>query len=143
MRDAIYNGTTTIRSVGSGTSFSNDGVRYRVVFAEDMKTASVIFYDAKFAENMPVTIHFVLRDIPVTYGIGGGYTIQIPEGESIIPEMYENNGYTPAEGYPFTSFLLHTIDTNLTNISIDYTVEIRGNKYLGQFSGPYVLLPVE
>lgn len=137
MRDEIFSGVTTIRTESSGQSFSNEEVRYRVFFKDDMKTADVIFYSAKFAENMPVTITFRLKGLNVVYN-KTGYAVQIPAGEKVVPDLFEGGAFTPYPSYTFSSFILSTTSEDLSKASINYTVESTRDKYYGMFAGEYV-----
>ena len=137
-KDAIYNGTTNVRNAASGDIFTNNDVRYRVVFSEDFKKADVIFYDAKFASRMePIT--FVLKGLSVNI-TKAGYTITNPEGEVIIPLWWESNGFTEMENYPVTSFLLTNVSDNLTMATVNYTVALGPITYNCDFTGQYVYL---
>lgn len=141
--DAVYTGKTSVMTESSGASFSNDGFKYRVFIKEDMKTADVIFYSAKFAELMPRTINFVLKGLEVKYN-KNGYAVQIPVGESVVPELYEGGGFTPYPSYTFSSFVLTTTSDDLTSVSINYTVDGKTpqgqtvDRFFCMFSGSYV-----
>lgn len=140
-RDAVYVGNTTIRTQSTGESFTNKDVRYRVYLKDGFTKADVIFYQAKFAEKMP-SITFVVKNLAVK-GTRNGYSLSIPEGQTIVPEMYEGGSLTPFPAYTFTSFLLNTTDDNLTTVGVNYTIV--GNMgpvqetYYGTFAGPYVI----
>lgn len=136
MPDQVYTGTTTLYTESTGTNFTNDEGKYRIVFSNDLKKADVIFYNAKFAERMP-SITFVLRDLDVVYN-KAGFAVQIPEGETIIPLWAEGNSLTPFPSYKFTSFLLSNSSDNLATAAINYTVEGMGDRYRGMFTGVYV-----
>lgn len=136
MPDAIYTGNTTIATVGSEADpFQNDAIRYRVVFDKDFKKADVIFYNAKFADRMPVTINFVLQDLDVEFN-RNGYVLK---GENLTPSLYESDGLTPAPNYQVTSFEWINTSDDLTVSSARYTVQIGPAQYLGTFQGFYVL----
>lgn len=141
MKDAVYTGTTNIRTVGDGNVYTNDGVRYRVVFSDDLKKADIIFYNAKFDERMPVTVNFVLQNLDVTYN-RSGYVISNPEGQNLIPYTYEN-GLVENKNYQFTSFQFINASDNLTVGQAIYTVQIGPSTYRGDFTGYYALTSVE
>ena len=139
MSDAVYTGTTTIRTVGGANEFSNNGVRYRIVMNSKLNKADVIFYDAKFAEAMPRTIQFVLKDMDLTFN-KSGYIITNPNNESVTPYLVDGEeGLTPAPSYQITNFLLSNVSDDLTVANINYTVQIGQAQYLGEFSGFYAL----
>lgn len=132
--DAIYTGVTNIQTVGSSAApFTNDGIRYRVYLSADLNKADIIFYNAKFASAMPVTINFVLQGLDVTYN-KNGYVIS---GENITPSLYEANGLTPAPNYVFTKFEFLNTSDDLTVGNAFYTVKIGEAQYNGDFQGAY------
>ena len=146
MPDAVYTGTTHIRSVGGTMApFANDDIRYRIVFSQapesSLKKADIIFYNARFAAAMPVTINFVLQGLDVTY-TKNGYIISNADGKPVVPQLYEASGLTPVEGYQFNSFEFINSSDDLTMANAMYTVQI-DNKYTGtaiysgDFSGYY------
>lgn len=138
MQDAIYTGNTTIMTEGApNNDFNSGSVRYRVYFQSDLKTADVIFYNAKFAERMP-EITFVVKGLEVNY-TRNGYTLSIPEGKTIQPEMFEGGSLTPYPAYTFTSFLLNNGSSDLTTASINYTITSQYATYRGVFNGYYVI----
>lgn len=135
MPDAIYTGQTSISTMGSSDApFTSKDIKYRVVFANDLKTADVIFYNAKFAEMMPITINFVLKDLDVKY-TKNGYTIS---GTNLVPYMLEGNSLTEYPNYTFTSFNFTNTSPDLTVGAADYVVM---NRYAGSFQGYYVMNP--
>lgn len=136
MADAIYTGNTMVTSVGVNEApYANDGIRYRIVFQQDYKKADVIFYNAKFAEAMPITINFILKDLDVKYN-KSGYVIS---GNNITPLLNEGNSWTPAPGFPFSSFEFINTSDNLTSGSAMYTVQVFGKPYSCTFNGYYCL----
>ena len=148
MQDAIYSGTTTLTTISpAANTFSNDGVLYRVYFKAGLNKADVIFYNAKFAENMPVTVNFVLKDLNVNY-TKTGYSISSTPGQNIIPQMIAKDGLTPYPTYQFTTFMLNNSSDDLTEANITYMIDMirTGDdgtetvmaKYNGSFSGAYV-----
>ena len=138
MPDAIYTGTTEIRSVGNNVApFVNDAIRYRVVFQKDLKKADIIFYNAKFAERMPITINFVLKDLDVEYS-GGSYVISNADGNPVNPWMYEASGLTENPNYKFTNFSFINSSDDLTIGQAVYTVQMGDAFYNGEFNGFYV-----
>lgn len=136
MPDAIYSGTTNVFSQGSEAEpFTNDGIRYRIVFQENLKKADLIFYNAKFAEKMPITINFILKDLDVTYN-RNGYVIS---GKNIEPLLNEGNDWTPAPSFPFKSFEFINTSSDLTTGTAQYTVQVFGQPYTCSFNGFYCL----
>lgn len=121
--DAAYKGVTTVNIVGAPMPpFTGKDTYYRVVFDNDLKKASIIFYYAKFAETMP-GITFLVRDLDVVYG-KNGYTISMPEGtDYIIPEMMDGTELLPYKPYRFTLCNFVPTSSDLTQASIFFNVE--------------------
>lgn len=134
--DVTYTGTTTTTYPGAGgmKSFNSTDVKYRVVMNPADKKATVILYDAKFAEEMPKPItNIVLKDLPVKFN-NYGYEIT---GTDITPLCYEGGVATPNTDRIFNSFTLN-VGGDLTEANIDYTVS---GVFRGSFTGSYVLKP--
>lgn len=132
--------TKTFYSMGAAgdQEASTKDASYRVTFAEDMKKATVIIYNIKFAPNMPKPLEAILlRDLNVSLG-RDGYTIS---GTDVIPELKEGNGTTPFDKCPFESFTLRTVNEDLTKVKCDYVVSvgIMGTPMegRGEFNGIY------
>lgn len=143
MKDAIYTGSTTINTVGEGESFTNDDIKMRVLFNDKLDKADVIFYNARFSQNMPYPITFVLKNLDVSYTSAGyntaaGYKISNPDGQPVTPWMLEGSGLTEYPAYQFTSFEFVNTSENLTTGQAMYTVQIGQKQYLGTFGGSYV-----
>ena len=141
--DAIYNGTTTVTTRSTNESFSDENVAYRVFMKDGYKKADVVFYNGKFAQNMPA-INFVVRDLDVVY-TKTGYIVEKPaDVAQIAPEMFEGGEYTPFPMYQFTRFLLNPTNDQLTEASIEYDIArvVQGavtENYTCRFVGNYVL----
>lgn len=132
----IYFGGETVTHYSipgqDGKSFSNKESVYRVYFNKDLKTATVVIYNVRFAEEMPRPLKAVaLVDLKVTFG-RNGYTVS---GENIIPKMMEGDGVTDYPERTFTSFTLTSAGAKLTDCVCDYTVL---NVFKGHFEGSYV-----
>lgn len=135
MADAIYTGSTVITSSdGSAAPYQTEGIRYRVIFSDNYKKATVIFYNANFSPAMPVTINFLLKDLDVTFN-QAGYIIS---GKDIVPEMYTEGTPVPAPNFPFSSFEFINTSTDLTIGQAMYTVNSMGKTYNCTFNGYYV-----
>lgn len=145
--DAVYFGTTTITTVSSGANFTNPDFLYRVIFNKDLKKADVVFYNAKFAERMPITVSFALKDLDVKF-LDNGYEISIPADEERIPLYYAGNDTEPFPSYTFTALKLTNTSPDLTSAAITYNINnmMQGGKdepwqlkekYMGIFNGVY------
>ncbi|MCH5218557.1 MAG: hypothetical protein J1F07_08450 [Muribaculaceae bacterium] len=138
MPDAIYRGTNNV--VGGnmdGSVFTSEDLLLRVVFSDNLKSADVIFYNAKFSSMMPRAINFVLKDLPVTY-TKDGYEIKNPDGKPVNPWMYEGGGLTEMPSYQFTSFEFLNTSSDLTSGMASYTVQMGPSAFPCTFSGSYV-----
>lgn len=140
-KDASYFGKTTttyadITEPGKTKTYENENMVYRVIIDITKKTADVILYNAKFAEEMPKALTaIILKGLNVTWH-KGSYEI---EGENIVPEVVEGNSTTPNEGYMFNKFKFATMDVNLLQASITY--EVRNGAFKGEFHGKCALEP--
>lgn len=133
--DTFYAGTT---NTGYATS---DKTVYRVIMDIEKKKATLLIYDAKFAEEMPSIKTIILPELDIVTN-SNGYEIV---GENIVPlvpeadsTMAELSQCTPNEAFIFNSFRMNTVDQLLTKVNMDYRVAGRFN---GKFSGSYVNLP--
>ena len=127
--DMTFTGTTTT-SMPSMAPYTNNDVKYRVILNIKEKKATVIIYDAKFADKMPSITNIVLKDLPLTLSIHG-YTIT---GKDIVPEVYEGGVGVPNSRYKFDEFEFSSED-NLTEGICTYTVAGSMNGY---FKGAYL-----
>lgn len=137
MPDAIYNGTTTVSTIGDASAAprTNDGIRYRVVFKDNYKKASIFFYEANFGDPMPayVTVNFVLEDLEVEF-LKNGYKIS---GLNLIPTLYGNGGWDEFPAIRITSFEFINTSDNLTTGTASYQVSAYGRNYDCMFNGAY------
>lgn len=135
--DVTFRGNTTTTYPGAGgveKSFSSSEVKYRVIINSSDKKATVILYDAKFAEEMPKPLtNVVLKDLPVTF-TNAGYDIN---GTDITPLVYEGGVGTPNTDRIFNSFSL-SVGGDLTEAAISYKV---ANVFNGSFYGSYIEKP--
>ena len=126
--------TTTYQWEGAVKQFSNKDMKYRVVMDLQNKKATVVFYDAKFAEEMKTSLVAIeLADLDLTF-TQNGYTI---EGKNITPSSYDNGTKVPYPGFVFDNFSLVTVG-ELTSTTINYEV---AGKYNGRFEGSYIAKP--
>lgn len=133
--DASFYGSTTSSYVdndGNTQSYTNKDMLYRVVMDLKKNTASVVIYEAKFAEPQPKLTGIILRDLKVTYH-NGGYSIT---GSNIVPEVIEGVSTTPNEKYVFDTFSLMTTSADLVDASINFQV---AGKYKAFFTGSYIV----
>lgn len=126
--DAFYKGMTT--TTGSG-QFQSDETVYRVVFSQNCEKANIYVLNAKLAEKMR-PINFVLNDLEVEPR-NGGYDIV---GEDIIPVNFAEG--TKYDRFPMKSFKLSTLSSDLTSVSIQYSITMPVGECTATFSGSYL-----
>ena len=119
--------TTT---TGSG-QFQSDETVYRVVFSQNCEKANIYVLNAKLAEKMR-PINFVLNDLEVEPR-NGGYDIV---GEDIIPVNFAEG--TKYDRFPMKSFKLSTLSSDLTSVSIQYSITMPVGECTATFSGSYL-----
>lgn len=133
-RDMYYGGETVSRvgaGPNAGSSFSNKEAIYRIYFADGLKKAIVVIYNAKFAEKMPTQKYIVLEDLDVTY-TRSGFVI---EGSDVIPKHADGSGLTANPRFIFNSFRFSSSGEYMAKGVCAYTVN--GSMY-GNFDGNYV-----
>lgn len=126
----FFGGTTNTRyenALGEPVSFENKELIYAVNIDLSSKKASVFFYNARFAMEMPLKIRFRIDNLDVEYS-EIGYVLS---GQNLVPQVAEGNGgqTTPNEEYKFDSFRLVTYGADLNNALIEYSV---AGKYYGR-----------
>lgn len=127
--DAFYKGMTTTTGAGQ---FQSDKTVYRVVFSQNCEKATVYAINAQLAEHMPL-VNFVLADLDVEPR-NGGYDIV---GENITPVNMAEQG-VPLERFPMKSFKLSTLSSDLTSVSIQYSITMPVGECTATFSGSYL-----
>lgn len=134
-KDMTFRGTTTTSypdKEGVTKNYTNKEVLYRIVMDIKEKEATVILYNVKLAEEMPMTIsNIVLEKLPLAFDANG---IKIVASE-IVPKIYEGSEATPNPKYKFDTFECDILG-DLTNATIRYKV---AGMYQGQFTGSYLL----
>ncbi len=130
--DMTFTGSTTtsFSAMGATQSYTTKDAKYRVILNIKEKKATVIIYDAKFAEQMPSITNIVLKDLPLTLN-SYGYTIS---GTNVVPEVYESGTGVPNNKYTFDEFEFSS-EGNLTQGTCRYKVAGAMNGY---FSGTYL-----
>lgn len=130
--DATFKGVTNTQYPykGENKTFSNEDMLYRVMLDLEKKTATVVMYNAKFAQEMPNALsNIVLENLPVTID-AQGYSIS---ATNIEPKVYGSGVATPYPNFTFDKFEMSTVG-DLTETTISYTV---AGTYKGSFSGSY------
>lgn len=121
--------TTYPDRTGAMSEYKSTDAVYRVLFAEDMKTANVVIYNIKFASEMPNPLEVVvLENLDVSLS-QSGYTIT---GTDVVPKMREGEGLTDVPERIFNSFKLYTSGNDLTTVKCEYVVS---SVFHGSFEG--------
>lgn len=130
-RNAYFSGTTNtyfkMPGAESASTYTTKECTYRVNFSEDMKSANIMLYNVKFAENMKPIQAVILKSLPVAL-TREGYVI---EGTDVVPEMME-----AGEATPFPSKIFNNIQVKSTpdmrTIKCEYLV---AGMFHGAFEG--------
>lgn len=136
--DMTFRGETITEYPGMTEHYQTDEIAYRVVIKEvDGGTslfsdkADVIFYNARFAQTMPITMTIILKDVNLVFN-KAGFTLS---GTNLVPYMPEGDSLTPYEKFTFDKFELNCVG-DLTRATAEYKV---AGIYNGQFSGRSIL----
>lgn len=129
-RDLYFGGETVVHGQG-GTSYSCKDAVYRLYFASDMKTATVVMYNISYAEGMPVLPAICLENLQVSYS-AGGYTVS---GKNVVPKVMMNGSVNSSEGYTISDFRMQSTGEMLTGCICNYTVS---GRYNVSFAGHYM-----
>lgn len=135
-KNTFFRGTTRTTYPANPQGFVTDDIIYRFILKKaeksDAYTADMILYNARFAQEMPVSLIAVLvEDLNVDFTPDG---IKIT-GKDIIPKWYTNNEYLPLERYIFRSVDFTTTDEYYASGRLIYHV---GDDYEGYFEGSYL-----
>lgn len=134
-QDTFFGGTTNTEYEAGGqtNTYTTKDIGYRIHINNDLKTATLIMYNAKFSSNErePVKEAIIAEGLTVTFGID---KITI-EGSDIIPLMVEGEVTTPVPSFMFNSISFETISPALTDCKLNYQV---AGIYFGSFEGMYI-----
>ena len=134
--DSFFKGTTVTTYPSKPSGFINDGITYRFIIRRDKDTnvysADMVMYNARFAEEMPVTLTaVVVKDLDIDFTPTG---VKIT-GANIIPLWFTNGEYLPLERYIFKALEFTTTNDYYTSGRLTYQV---GDDYQGVFEGSYL-----
>ncbi len=136
-RDMTFMGSTITTGSNMPGPFTNTKFRYRIYMKTNTNgaltgKADVIFYNAKFAANMPFEMTIVLRDLDLKFS-NSGYTLS---GTDVIPDMVsDGDQFTPYPSFVFNNFTFTAVG-DLTQATASYKV---AGKYNGQFQGSSIV----
>lgn len=135
--DAVFCGKTVTSFTdknGVTGSYETEGIGYRVVLDVSKKKASMVLYNAKFAEQSP-QMTLVLKNLDVAFN-AGGYVIS---GTNVIPNTIEGAALQENPSFPFNDITFTVNGDDLTQAECTYTVAGRfhgvltGASYLAEF----------
>ena len=109
---------------GELKTFSNNQLVYSLFLDLETSKASAVYYNARFAQEMPRPITVGLSNLDITYE-KEGYVVS---GENVVPLMKEGGADTPMPVFVFNSFMLKTSGDNLRTAEVVYEV---AGKYKG------------
>lgn len=123
---------TTFSMKGQTVNYVNTDPIYRIKFSDDMKKATMVIYNVRFAEQMPKPLSAVIvKDLDVTY-TRQGYVIS---GSERVPEVLEGGATTEYPNYTFNSIKFTADSDDLTKAVCEYTV---AGRFKGVFKGNYL-----
>lgn len=135
--DATFRGDTecnyTDRTTGQAKTFKGNSAQYRVIMDLKKNTASVVIYNAKFAENMPEIKGIVMANLPLKFD-ASGYSVV---GNDSVPYVVEGGKLVSNPAYKMTEFTFAS-SGDLTKGNCSFT--IRGG-FNCNFSGKYLNVP--
>lgn len=119
----FFGPTVTYYPTASGTdeSSTTEDASYGIVFADDMKHATVTIYSVRFAPNAPKLESVVLKDLDVTLG-QHGYTISGADIVPLVPEGGTSGTMVEYRKFPFKSFEFKSAGKYLTEAECKYEV---------------------
>lgn len=124
---------TTKTLVNGDNPYSNSEILYEVNLDVVNRKATVLMYNAKFAEAAPNIRVLRLRDLTLRTDRSSGYVI---EGTGIVPEVEEGSQWVPNQRFTFDSFTLVPTSDNLSRASINYRV---AGIFTGQCTASYII----
>lgn len=137
-RDMYFGGETTTHYAfgGEQKSYVDNGTIFRVYFNDALTKATVVMYNANFAEEMPKLKAIALQNLTVTFS-AAGYRIQ---GKNVVPQVYEGGGVTDYQNFTFDNFTFYSSSSDLVDAECSFKV---AGRFQGQFSGCYARYGVE
>ncbi len=118
--DALFCGktvTTYTDKNGVAGSYETEGIGYRVVLDVSKKKASMVLYNAKFAEQSPL-MTLVLKDLDLSFN-ANGYVIS---GTNVIPKTIEGSVLQDNPSFPINDITFTVSGDDLTQAQCSYTV---------------------
>lgn len=129
--DASFAGSMST-TMGAAEPENFDGVLFRTVMDLEKNTASVLMYNIKFSEKMPVQSCLLLKGLTLAF-TNEGWVIS---GHDVIPSQIEGGTETPNPGFPFRNFEMKAVG-DLTVAEATFDV---GAMFHGSFKGPYCIV---
>lgn len=123
--------TTTL--INDANPYTTPDIVYELTLDIVNRKASVVLYNAKFAEAMPNIRIMRIRNLTLRADRSSGYVV---EGENLVPEVLEGSEWVPNQRFAFNNFSLTPTNDNLSMASIKYRV---ANVYTGSCIGSYIV----
>lgn len=130
-KSTFWKGSTVTSYVMGNThkEFTTSAPVYSVDMDLENMTATVIIYNAQFAQEMPTVSIMKIEGLKVTCS-AGKYSVA---GSDMVPQVYEGGAWTPNTKFTFNNFTLTTTNSSLTSGSASFTVA-------GMFQGAATLV---
>ena len=135
-QDTFFDGESKITYTIQGETETNitKTIGYRLHIENDLKSAALILYNAKFSNNPnePDGKIIIVPDLDIEYS-GDGIKVT---GTEVVPLLIEAGGTTPYDRYTFNTLEFKTDKEMLTTCTIRYTL-MKG-AFTGSFEGGYI-----
>ena len=131
---AYFGGSTTSSFSGSDGSeqhYTSESAQFGISLDIESRTAEIIIYNAKFAEQMPAISRMKLSGLTLEGDREHGYEIK---GTDITPLVGEGQGAVPYPSFVFNEIEFHPTNDLMNRAECDFEVAVR---YKGKFTGSY------
>ncbi|MDE6484531.1 MAG: hypothetical protein K2L14_03970 [Duncaniella sp.] len=119
-----YFGETTVNSVDGGAPYSTYETYYTVQLDPQSMLANIGFHSARFADKMPVSLNFTLRDMPFTVNTQG---YRIIKADATTPYL---NNTTPNPAYDITNLSVNGVSSKGATFEFDCNPNEMGNYHV-------------
>lgn len=117
---------------GTPKHYKASNVQFGIKLNTSTGTADVTVHNARFAEEMPMTISYMsLSGLKIEGDAEYGYRIT---GKDIVPIVGAGANGVPYPDFKFTEFEMHPSENSLTKCEIEFEV---ANKFTGEFNGSF------
>lgn len=134
-RRAYFGGSTTTTyngADGAEKHYTSNSMTVGIDINLDSRTATLVMYNARFAEEMPMSLSRVeLKGLKVEGDREHGYELT---GKNIIPLVGEGQGAVEYPMFVFNDIEFHPTNDLMTRAECEFEV---AGRYKGEFSGSY------